>query len=659
MRDDRFRRAFYLRLPDIIALLDFHDVPGTPDYDGDPVREELDALLDMQADPEREERRAEIESERGEIVQPFLDIFEDAGGAPASLVRLLTQLENAGTALASVYKERFERPRPHIVDHAINPMITVPNHGAYPSGHATQSALLAHGMAEVFGHDPGVVAEAFDVAQRIRENREWAGVHYASDGTSGAAIAAAAFTDLREVFDELFVDAIADVQAYDPGPSPYLGNGPTGSRVPVPPASVPMDQWSLERLGIGAGGVAPETGGAGVLVGLVDAPVDVTHPVFERGSDHAIDKALAETTDPATWSNATVIHNADYTEFSDGRLAFSSKGNGHGTAMAGLIAGTPAPGIEGFYGTAPQAKLSLARVTTRLADGDENRLDVAKVLLDMAFGPAPADVILVGPPFVRPDPAIYPTAWDQGLDNSDFAQTPCDPLAMAILLASLYVPVVIPSGNDGTSMISYPGAPEDFAGVRSALGDAAGLHWVREMVAREGLRVTEDMLEKASEMGDASTGDPFADTGIIVVGSAKLSNPANRLSPLEPAGYSQHGPGLCFLCPSDRDEDPSAPRDPASKSKFNYVPAPDILGHGGYAEEPSSLVSHQGGEFGFGGTSAASAQATGVIARLIEARRSAGQGVTGPEIRSAIAGALGGPYETDKGYGILTVQALL
>jgi len=149
--------------------------------------------------------------------------------------------------------------------------------------------------------------------------------------------------------------------------------------------------------------------------------------------------------------------------------------------------------------------------------------------------------------------------------------------------------------------------------------------------------------------------DAFEETGIIVVGSAKLSDPRDSGSELVPADYSQYGPGLFCLAPSDRDEDPSA-RPPADGNiRYNYVPAPDILGHGGYAAEPSSLVSGHSEEYGFGGTSAASAQAAGVIARLIEARRASGEAVDGPAVRAAIARRLG-PYRSEReGYGLLTV----
>ncbi|MEO0655418.1 MAG: S8 family serine peptidase [Pseudomonadota bacterium] len=656
VRDQKHVIRMQQALPDIIATLG--PIPDPPAYDGDEVRRELDDLLEMQASEEREARQDEIEEEIDDIIPVFLRIFDDASGAPVSLIRLMVLLQDAGLALASHYKEKFNRPRPHLMDHGIDPSITVPNHAAYPSGHATQAALIAHGMAEVFTYDPGVVAEAFDVAARIAENREWAGVHYASDGAAGAAIAQAAFTSLRDVYDEMFVNAIEDVQSYDKGPSPYLGNGPTGGRVPPKPPKNPLEQWSLARIGIGAGGAPLETGGSGVTVGLVDGAVDVTHPTFERGTDHAISAALAQTTDPTVWRDSPAAINQDYPVAKDGRMAFSSKGGGHGTAMGGLIVGTPAPDLCEIWGTAPEATLVPARVTTKMSDTHENRLAVAEAIIAMAFGPSACDVILVGPPFVRPADDAYPTNWS-GPDDPEAAKTPCDPLALAIWLAALKVPVVIPAGNDGTSSISYPGAWEDFEAVVATLADGDGLKAVEAMLSSDALQPAKAWLGKSPQSGFGTGDDPFEGTGIIVVGSAKLDDPSDKSSDLGPARYSQSGPGLCFLCPSDRDEDPGAKPDPQAGLKFNYIPAPDILGHGGYAEEPASLASHQGANYGFGGTSAASAQATGVIARMIEARRRATQDVDGPSIRSAIATGLGASYSKTGGYGTLTVQAVM
>ncbi|MEL6645218.1 MAG: S8 family serine peptidase [Pseudomonadota bacterium] len=567
-------------------------------------------------------------------------------------------LQEAGLALASHYKDKYERPRPHLMDHSINPSITVPNHDAYPSGHATQAALIAHGMAEVFAYDPGIVAEAFDVANRISENREWAGVHYASDGTAGRAIAQAAFTSLRAVYDELFVNAIEDVQSYDKGPSPYLGNGKTMDRRPEPAPRNPLEQWSLARLGIGKAGAPLTKGGKGVTIGLVDGAVDVTHPTFDRGKDHAISSRLANTTSPDVWSKSKAVINADYPVAQDGRMAFSSKGGGHGTAMGGLIAGTPEKGVCEIWGTAPEAQLIPARVATRLSDTHDNRLAVADAIISMAFGPSKCEAILVGPPFVRPSDDSYPTNWDEAVDLSAF-DGPCDPLTLAIWLASTKVPVLIPSGNDGTSSISYPGAWDDYAAVKTTLEDGDGRKAVDAMMTRPGLAAAAKALDTLVTPDAGHGKDPFVGTGIIVVGSAKLSDPEKKGSALIPANYSQSGPGLCFLCPSDRDEDPGAKPDPKAGLKFNYIPAPDILGHGGYAEDPANLASHQGANYGFGGTSAATAQSAGVIARMIEARKAKGLKVDGPSIRDAIVTSMGPKYSTEKGYGILTVKAVM
>jgi hypothetical protein len=174
------------------------------------------------------------------------------------------------------------------------------------------------------------------------------------------------------------------------------------------------------------------------------------------------------------------------------------------------------------------------------------------------------------------------------------------------------------------------------------------------MLTRAGLSAPANLLTECATILDAGA-DPFEGTGIIVVGSAKLADPLDKASELVPASYSQFGPGLCCLAPSDRDENPSAKPSTDGKVRFNYVPAPDILGHGGYAEAPASLASHHAGEYGFGGTSAASAQAAGIIARMIEARKTAGEAVDGASIRAALVAKLGGPYAPDRGYGVVTI----
>ena len=49
----------------------------------------------------------------------------------------------AGQFLAMHYKLQFKRPRPATVQPGLIPPIDAPGHAAYPSGHATESMLVA------------------------------------------------------------------------------------------------------------------------------------------------------------------------------------------------------------------------------------------------------------------------------------------------------------------------------------------------------------------------------------------------------------------------------------------------------------------------------------------------------------------------------------
>jgi membrane-associated phospholipid phosphatase len=66
--------------------------------------------------------------------------------------------------------------------------VDCPHHAAFPSGHSTQSHLVALAMGEVTGRDD-IRQALWQAADRIAENREYAGLHYASDSACGAELA--------------------------------------------------------------------------------------------------------------------------------------------------------------------------------------------------------------------------------------------------------------------------------------------------------------------------------------------------------------------------------------------------------------------------------------------------------------------------------------
>jgi acid phosphatase (class A) len=103
-------------------------------------------------------------------------------------------------------KEYFNRVRPDKADARIQPMIEVPRHPAYPSGHSTQSHYLALVIGLVY---PDVADELMLRADEIAIHREIAGVHYPSDTAAGVILAEQFVTALQRdpVFQLLLTEA--------------------------------------------------------------------------------------------------------------------------------------------------------------------------------------------------------------------------------------------------------------------------------------------------------------------------------------------------------------------------------------------------------------------------------------------------------------------
>ncbi|MBT9495193.1 MAG: phosphatase PAP2 family protein [Paucibacter sp.] len=184
---------------------------------GDKAIAECAELLKKKND-EREARKGEIKAQAPtpndsvELVQRLLG-NPMAPYKPASVelrALVLASLEAPIFAL----KEDVNRGRPgRCCPAGLDPMFPSgplhPGHPSYPSGHATQ----AHAMAIVLGFvKPSLAGDFVKAAQRVAENREIAGLHYASDSAAGWALAKhlvgllmlnQEFSDLvKEAYDE-------------------------------------------------------------------------------------------------------------------------------------------------------------------------------------------------------------------------------------------------------------------------------------------------------------------------------------------------------------------------------------------------------------------------------------------------------------------------
>ncbi|MGW9333697.1 hypothetical protein [Bosea sp. NPDC055594] len=109
-----------------------------------------------------------------------------------------------GQFLCMYYKDMFNRPRPVRLDPSLLAPIDPPGHPAYPSGHATQSFLIAKCLEQVVpvalvsrppdaSNPKGQPGPFWLLAERIAKLREVLGVHYPSDTKGGLRLAEGAF----------------------------------------------------------------------------------------------------------------------------------------------------------------------------------------------------------------------------------------------------------------------------------------------------------------------------------------------------------------------------------------------------------------------------------------------------------------------------------
>ena len=83
-------------------------------------------------------------------------------------------------------KRHFDRVRPSFLDKKIVPVIRIPAHGAYPSGHSTEAWSLAFCLSDKY---PERKNKYYAIANNIATNRERAGLHYKSDSDYGKLLA--------------------------------------------------------------------------------------------------------------------------------------------------------------------------------------------------------------------------------------------------------------------------------------------------------------------------------------------------------------------------------------------------------------------------------------------------------------------------------------
>jgi hypothetical protein len=191
----------------------------------DPAKQEseLSALISL-AEDERGDALGEILAQNAsyeDFMAYFVALTKISPRTHPKTFQLLHVAGLVGILVTMYFKRnpgggRPPRARPSQICPALAPPVAVPGHPSFPSGHATQSMLMALCMGQAAkdtvdqGGYPGVWdAPLQGLSRRIARNREIAGLHFASDSTAGFELARQTFRQLARVaaFQTLLDDA--------------------------------------------------------------------------------------------------------------------------------------------------------------------------------------------------------------------------------------------------------------------------------------------------------------------------------------------------------------------------------------------------------------------------------------------------------------------
>ncbi|HWC04925.1 MAG TPA: hypothetical protein VHF87_19405 [Methylomirabilota bacterium] len=167
----------------------------------DPLEKQLRREIDdelrqaLDAAPERESRFAEIihqDGAEGALSYWSGMLMLEPAAAPATtlLVRVARRI---GEMVAVCLKHQYRFPRPSQLCPAILPMIDVPAHPSFPSGHSLQTRLISRCLERARSGLPQAGPLLRDLAERVGQNRIIAGLHYPLDHEAGVKAADACY----------------------------------------------------------------------------------------------------------------------------------------------------------------------------------------------------------------------------------------------------------------------------------------------------------------------------------------------------------------------------------------------------------------------------------------------------------------------------------
>jgi len=176
-----------------------------PADDSPETRAELDHMMRVQSSRFREASERAVSDAKVTVFQ-FADAVGSGQFVPSELpqtTELFRKIGDDETWAAGSAKDIFKRPRPHLLEPRLQPLIQKPSSYSYPSGHAAWGFVVGLVLSDMLPEKrPEIMARAREYAN----NRVVVGVHYPSDVEaglqSGTALATALFSSVSFRADE-------------------------------------------------------------------------------------------------------------------------------------------------------------------------------------------------------------------------------------------------------------------------------------------------------------------------------------------------------------------------------------------------------------------------------------------------------------------------
>ncbi len=185
----------------ILAEIEYFDVAPPPLNDSEETRKEIEYLQEIAKTKRTDGNIARIHYENnGGKAHEFFIKEGLISAENYKTVELLKMIDVDHMYFILERKKHFSRPRPsHLASKLgmdLDLVISNPPHPAYPSGHASQTYMVALVLSDF---DPENTEKYKQFALDVAHRREIAGVHYVSDSVAGRKLAVDVLAKLREV----------------------------------------------------------------------------------------------------------------------------------------------------------------------------------------------------------------------------------------------------------------------------------------------------------------------------------------------------------------------------------------------------------------------------------------------------------------------------